>query len=129
MSNQFLEISHLQHPPTPGQCKHTSPPPVSDSGLPASRLNIIRHFSVASIDITMSLSTIEDVFEIRVPRLQIIRGIERVTPPAAGAKTEERSLDSESTHKRLLRKEIRNWWQGVSEHIDKIVNLLGSQKR
>lgn len=129
---KFLEL--LLYSPsicnlTPQLCKHTSTPPsVSGSGLPASRLNIIRHFSIASIDITISLSTIEDIFEIRVPRLQIIRGTERVTPPSTSSGIVDRSSGSESSQKRMLRKEIRNWWQGVSEHIDKIVRLLSMDR-
>lgn len=124
---KFLEL--LLYSPsicnlTPQLCKHTSPASsASGSGLPASRLNIIRHFSIATIDITVSLSTIEDIFEIKVPRMQIIRGAERVTPPSSSSGMQDKTPDPESTQKRVLRKEIRKWWQGVSEHIDKIVGL------
>ncbi|KAJ3508125.1 hypothetical protein NLJ89_g5924 [Agrocybe chaxingu] len=112
------------HPPL---CEHTTPPSTSIT-LPPSRFNIIRHFSTASTDITFALSTIEDIFEIRAPRLQITRGVEKPTPPqsSAGRKQEDSESEEEPNQKKILRKEIKKWWEGVADHIDKIELVLNN---
>ncbi|KAA1470932.1 hypothetical protein DENSPDRAFT_798498 [Dentipellis sp. KUC8613] len=112
-------------------CSHTTPPPKSwtgpDSPLPQSRLNIVRHFSTKSHTISLSLSLIQDVFELRVPRLQFCRGgsekagekeKERGVSPTQLA-VERKSVEGEE-EKRALRKEIKDWWQGIAEHLDKL---------
>jgi len=82
---------------------------------------------VASADITFALSTIEDIFEVRVPRLQITKGAERVaTPPNSAGGSEGSDLGSTSEQKKALRREIRKWWEGVSDHLDTIVGPLPS---
>jgi len=84
---------------------------------------------VASADITFALSTIEDIFEVRVPRLQITKGAERVaTPPNSVGGSEGSDLGSNSEQKKVLRREIRKWWEGVSDHLDTIVGPLPSLK-
>ncbi|CAA7264497.1 unnamed protein product [Cyclocybe aegerita] len=108
-------------------CEHTTPLSTSIA-LPPSRFNIIRHFSTASTDITLALSTIEDIFEIRAPRLQITRGVEKPSPPqsSAGRKQEDSESEEEPNQKKILRKEIRKWWEGVADHIDKIELVLNN---
>jgi len=54
-----------------------------------------------------------------VPRLQITRGLEKVSPVTNTSKKEDADVDG--THKKALRREIRKWWEGISDHIDKIV--------
>ncbi|KAF8151494.1 hypothetical protein B0H34DRAFT_131326 [Crassisporium funariophilum] len=112
---------------TPSLCEHTTPPTGPWSTLPVSRLNIVRHFSTASSDVSFALSTIEDIFELRVPRLQITRGVEKSSPPptSAGSK-EERTPLEELASKRILRREIKKWWEGVADHVDKIEKALNS---
>jgi 1-phosphatidylinositol-3-phosphate 5-kinase len=121
---KFLELllysSALHHTNSP-LCEHTSPPGPEDS-LPTSRFNVIRHFSLQSCIISVSLSEV-DVFEIQSPRLQILRSGERgssdVVPPATESKTEA-NHDGE---RRVLRHEIKSFWEGVSDHLDKLVRL------
>jgi hypothetical protein len=69
--------------------------------------------------ITFSTSAIEDIFEVRVPRIQIrYYEEEKMTRTPSG--TSEHDDDVESD-RRALRREIRQWWECVSDHVDKIV--------
>ena len=103
---------------TPTLCEHTTSPAGADS-LPSSRFNIIRHFSTVSGDVSFALSKIQAIFELRVPRLQITRGLEKFSPVTNTSKKEDANMDG--AHKKALRREIRKWWEGISDHIDKIV--------
>jgi len=102
-------------------CDHTTPPHGTSPDLPAARLNIIRHFTTATCDVSFGVSTIEDIFELKVPRLQITRGTEKVGVPLTllGQGTED-----EAIQKKDLRREIKKWWEGVADHIDKIVSFF-----
>ena len=105
-------------------CDHTTPPSENSTDLPASRLNIVRHFSTASVDVSFALSTIEDIFELKVPRLQIVRdATEKANVPHAPLGKKEVSED-EARPKKELRREIKKWWEGVADHIDKIVEFF-----
>jgi 1-phosphatidylinositol-3-phosphate 5-kinase len=68
----------------------------------------------------LTLTPVEEVFELRVPRLQIIRayGSEKAPDDAIEEETDH-SVEPEDP-KRTLRREIGAWWQGVGEHIDKL---------
>ena len=115
---KFLEL--LLYSPmictlTPALCEHTTPPPGSWSDLPQSRFNIMRHFSTAFGTVSFSLSTIDDIFEFRVPRLQITR---EKSPPS----TSISEHPPEDYDKKTLRREIKRWWEGVADHIDKLVS-------
>jgi 1-phosphatidylinositol-3-phosphate 5-kinase len=104
-------------------CDHTTPPSAKSPDLPAPRLNFIRHFSTASVDVSFALSTIEDIFELKVPRLQIVRDTEKASVPPAFLGHKERSED-EARPKKELRREIKKWWEDVADHIDKIVSFF-----
>jgi 1-phosphatidylinositol-3-phosphate 5-kinase len=113
---------------TPALCEHTTPPPrpwlPSEMPLPASRLNIVRLFSSSSWTMSVSLSTKEDVFELRVPRLQIVRyPVRDKASESSPSHAEGQALDgSNNEEKKVLRREIVSWWQSVAEHIDKLVS-------
>jgi len=109
---------------SPTLCEHTTLSAGGDGpgdlhSLPSYRFNIIRHFSTASRDVSFALYKMQDIFEIRVPRLQITRGLEKASPVTNAGKKDDANVDG--THKKVLRREIRKWWEGVSDHIDKIV--------
>jgi 1-phosphatidylinositol-3-phosphate 5-kinase len=126
---------------TPVLCDHTTPLPsvIPEPPLPKSRLNIIRHFSYHEKTISIKLSLIEDVFELRVPRLQILRGHgkdkERETSEFSSAfechsdsgesvgSFEEELEKEHDESKKVLRKEIKTWWEGVADHMDRLVSL------
>ena len=107
----------------PFLCDHTTPSSENSPDLPASRLNIVRHFSTASVDVTFALSTIEDIFELKVPRLQIVRDTDKASVPQTLLGNKEGS-EGEAKPKKELRREIKKWWEGVADHIDKIVSFL-----
>ncbi|KAI9439217.1 hypothetical protein H4582DRAFT_2119766 [Lactarius indigo] len=96
-------------------CTHTSPSPDSSS-LPASRFNIIRHFSHKSHRVSFTISPIDDVFDLLMPRLQFTKGgwVER-SPQATAPNPAADDAD-----KKELRQEIKYWWQAVAEHLDKV---------
>ncbi|KAI0299986.1 hypothetical protein B0F90DRAFT_1810525 [Multifurca ochricompacta] len=94
-------ICNLSHPP----CTHMSASSPS-TPLPASRFNIIRHFSYKSYRVSFTLSPIDDIFELQLPRLQFTKG--------------DGAVDDTDTEKKELRQEIKHWWQAVAEHLDKV---------
>ncbi|KII84857.1 hypothetical protein PLICRDRAFT_167256 [Plicaturopsis crispa FD-325 SS-3] len=113
---KFLEM--LVYSPSlstlsPRLCEHTTTSP----------RDILRHFNFAGHTATITLSTIEDVFELRVPRLQILRNgdkdreKDRLIEKPPEIKDETSTAEDE---KRVLRREVMQWWQGVYDHIDKL---------
>ncbi|KAF7331238.1 hypothetical protein MKEN_00000700 [Mycena kentingensis (nom. inval.)] len=94
--------------------------------LPASRLNIVRHYAAHGHILSFSLTEVEDIFELRVPRLQITRrAAEKVGKgPDASIGRVPAPVEEE---KKLLRKEIKAWWESVTDHMDKLeTSLVGS---
>ena len=117
---------------SPPLCEHTSPPPrpwpAADTPLPLSRLNIVRHFACAGRAVTFSLSVIEDIFEFRVPKLQILKPRGSDKSGAASIHPKEESAATQAggeEEKKTLRREIKAWWEGVADHMDKLVSQLG----
>jgi 1-phosphatidylinositol-3-phosphate 5-kinase len=98
-------------------CTHTSPSTPS-TPLPASRFNIIRHFAYKSHRVSFILSPADDIFDLRVPRLQFTKGGWVVEKPSSAA-TWSSMVDD--VDKKELRQEIKYWWQAVAEHLDKLV--------
>ncbi|KAI0656007.1 hypothetical protein C8Q70DRAFT_1013970, partial [Cubamyces menziesii] len=124
---ELLVYSPAIHNLQPSLCEHTALPPKPwtppDIPIPRARFNIIRRFSHKGRTVTLTLSEVEDVFEIRVPRLQILRRkvVEKKAkeePPQR--KTSEASSSSLGDARRTLRREIMGWWQGLSEHMDQL---------
>ncbi|KAJ6550877.1 hypothetical protein DFH09DRAFT_1319739 [Mycena vulgaris] len=134
---------------TPGLCAHTAIDPATAAGpaeappLPPSRLNIVRHFATRGCTVSFALTAVEgDVYELRVPRVQIAarRGArasmgkeeEAAAAAAASMRSSVAKDDSESVasgsaakkdgeeEKRALRREIRAWWEGVTDHVDQL---------
>jgi 1-phosphatidylinositol-3-phosphate 5-kinase len=77
------------------------------------RYSIVRLLGYRTRHVSFSLSPVEDVYEIQVPRLQV--GTGTFIKPTKAA-------DSEEEDKRVLRSEIKAWWQAVTEHLDKLVS-------
>ncbi|KAH8105226.1 hypothetical protein BXZ70DRAFT_919923 [Cristinia sonorae] len=99
-------------------CEHTTTPsrPWShaDTPLPKMRTNIVRNFSYSDRRLSFTISTVEDIFEVSVPRLQIIRG-----------RLENNNEQSHQSNviepdRRALRREMMKWWQGLAEYIDEL---------
>ncbi|KAF8264840.1 hypothetical protein EI94DRAFT_1779477 [Lactarius quietus] len=96
-------------------CTHTSPSSASPS-LPASRFNIIRHFSHKSFRVSFTLSPIDDIFDILMPRLQFTKGGWVDKPPQVTAPNP--AVDD--LDKKELRQEVKHWWQAIADHLDKV---------
>ena len=104
---------------SPPLCTHTSPSSPSTS-LPASRFNIIRYFSHKSYQVYFTLTSVDELFDLRMPRLQFTKiGWVEKAPPATASNTTTDDAD-----KKELRQEIKQWWQAVAEHLDKVVSPL-----
>jgi 1-phosphatidylinositol-3-phosphate 5-kinase len=102
-------------------CEHTNIntelPTVPNDTLPPSRFSIVRFFGYGSRSVSFSLSRVEDIFELRVPQLQIIKS----NVPEKPTRTSEQATVEEEEEKRELRNEIKIWWQGIADHLDKLV--------
>lgn len=116
----------------PSICEHTrSPksqiqsPDVKSSTLSPSRFNIVRHFAYHSKVLEFTLEALDNVFEIRVPRLQIVKphALNSVRNALAlnDVVASEDEIEEEKT---VLRREIRNWWAVVADHLDILVSAL-----
>jgi len=123
---ELLIYSPLVCSLTPPLCEHTTPPTSPWPTLPSSRFNIVRHFTTASADISISLSPVEEIFELRAPRLQIIRGVDKAPLPFTKVEVPVTADGDQSIERKELRRQIRTWWEGVSDHLDKIVGFLVS---
>jgi 1-phosphatidylinositol-3-phosphate 5-kinase len=106
-------------------CPHTTPPPQpwtgDDAPLPRSRFNIIRCFAYKSHSISFALSPIQDIFELRLPRLQMTRTPEREHFNHPSILSATRTEMEGSDEKKAQWKEIKSWWQLIAEHLDKLV--------
>lgn len=109
---------------SPPLCEHTTAPPRTepkpDPPLPATRTDIVRNFRHKGRQLSFTVSVIDDIFEVSVPRLQIIRG--------KPAENENHAVDEPilplEPERRALRREIMKWWQGLSEHMDELVSYV-----
>ena len=122
---------------SPRLCEHTTPPPFpwpAHDSPPASRFNIVRHFlyvnsrNIPRLEIILRIAHGPTLFELRVPRLQLLRGraLDFKTSPNPVDRTgpERKGSQDSSEEKRDLRREIKEWWQSISDHIDKLVSMV-----
>ncbi|KAJ7748858.1 hypothetical protein B0H14DRAFT_2983246, partial [Mycena olivaceomarginata] len=97
--------------------------------------------------IDYSLSRMDDVYELRVPRLQIVGGagtgtgartslansvsvsaaefggdVASMSTSASGSAKEGKEGPAVDEEKRALRREIKAWWEGVADHLDGLVD-------
>ena len=96
-------------------CNHTTPPCMISQDLPTVRLNVIGHFSPMSFDISFTLSKIEDIFESKVPRLQIMWGTEKLNVPPSFLEHQEDGTGDEASQKKDLHRGIQKWWEGLDQ--------------
>ena len=89
------------------------------------------------VEIVFTLEKIEDIFEIRVPRIQIMR-LGATQPGGASAlitasaekgkgKEDVEHADSD-VEKKALKREITAWFQNVAEYMDRLVCLSSLRK-
>ncbi|KAI0631410.1 hypothetical protein C8Q77DRAFT_1218908 [Trametes polyzona] len=121
---ELLIYSPAIHTLQPPLCEHTTLPPKpwgpADLPVPQVRLNILRRFSHKGRIVTFTLSEVKDIFEVRVPRLQILRRKGGDKKPVNVQQELSQSPSSSPDEKRMLRREIMRWWQGLSDHMDQL---------
>ena len=115
---------------SPWLCEHTTPPPhpwPTGNSPPTSRFNIVRIFEFGKREVRFRTSLSPTLFDVRIPLLQILRGRYSESSLSKSAKLANkisistRKSDDSDDEKIALRKEIKQWWQGVSDHLDKLV--------
>ncbi|KAH8111649.1 hypothetical protein DFH11DRAFT_1792176, partial [Phellopilus nigrolimitatus] len=115
----------------PRLCEHTTPPPLpwssSPNSYPQSRFNIVRHFmsGKSKQELVFRICQAPALFELRVPRLQLARGraLEAGVPKAPASNrtmSYDRASQDSDEDKRTLRREIKQWWQRIAEHLDEL---------
>ncbi|PFH47220.1 hypothetical protein AMATHDRAFT_68153 [Amanita thiersii Skay4041] len=125
---KFLELivySPSFHYLTPTICEHTARISGSPSSTPSStRCNVIRHFATSTCVVVFSQLEVKDVYELQLPRLQMSRSGEKPIHPLSeeGNNSEEQYDEDRS----VLRRQIKTWWESVSDHLDKIESALSS---
>ena len=132
---KFLELlvySPAIHTLSPHLCEHTTFPEKpwapADTPIPRARFDIMRHFSHKGRVVTMTLADVREVFEVHVPRLQILRrkaGEKKPVQDSTSASVQHPAPLGSSvlgeSHK-VLRREIMRWWQGLSDRMDQLVS-------
>ncbi|CAL1702515.1 unnamed protein product [Somion occarium] len=123
---KYLEVlfysSHIFHLSTP-LCEHTKlglkRPSTSskESSLPQGRFNIVRNFSWKRRVLSFTLSPIDDIYEVSVPRLQMVKGRPGERNDDARQPPEGPTMVQDD-ERRKLRREIMKFWQGLSDHMD-----------
>lgn len=122
---KFLEL--LFYSPSfstisPTLCAHTSAP------RHESLYKIRRHFLYEDTTVHISLDPLSDVFELRVPRIQILRGSSDKTNMIIRDQTNSDiarypSLEEQKTQ---IRKEILNWFHALAQYLDKLEDACTS---
>lgn len=115
---------------SPPLCEHTTAPRRAGSDadilISKARQNMLRNFSYRAQVLTFSVSILEDIFELRVPRLKIMRHRHVENAEKDVRPETEPHLDRDSSaedDRKQLRREIKEWWQGLSDHMDKLVSI------
>ena len=133
---KFLELlvySHSFHVITPPLCEHTGPTVGSKADASPSRpgLNIARHFTYRTHQITFTLAVVEEIYNVEVPRVQFMYGahVSGEAKPTTGTATvrSQCTVPAEpetSDVKRVLKREMRTWWHTLSERIDNLASIF-----
>ncbi|KAG6820693.1 hypothetical protein H0H93_013212 [Arthromyces matolae] len=117
-------------------------------------VNIQRHFASANHTVTFTCHLVEDIFELVVPRLQICAPVSptpgsttgnnpTVTPSRCASIDSDTSTvgtcsrtgsldgedakgegDDEQREKKELRREIKRWWEGVADYLDRLETII-----
>ena len=130
---KFLELlvySHSFHIITPPLCEHTGPSVKTDGASSRPGLNIARHFTYRAHRITFTLATVEEIYNVEVPRVQFAHGprVSEETKPIPGSpaaplpSTSSAEPETNDDVRRMLKREMRAWWHTLSERIDNLAS-------
>ena len=120
------------HDITPPLCEHTGlAEDQADGASSHPGLIIARHFTYRTHQITFTLTTVEEVYNIEVPRVHFIHsaGVSEEAKSVAGSPTVSSQCtapaDLEARDvRRILKREIRTWWHALSQRIDNLVGCF-----
>ncbi|EJD38332.1 hypothetical protein AURDEDRAFT_116536 [Auricularia subglabra TFB-10046 SS5] len=102
-------------------CEHTSLD-VGHQSKPPSRHSILRHFARDGLVVTFATASMTEVFDLRVPRLQIIH--DKIDPRELDVTVTGAELDPEQEE---VRDEIRVWWDGLRIHLQELSKFFASE--
>ncbi|KAK1234614.1 hypothetical protein PQX77_002181, partial [Marasmius sp. AFHP31] len=128
--SRIVSVSKTINAPTetPPQTTNTNN---DEDHLPPTRFNLVRNFSNRTHTVSFSLDRVDEVFELRVPRVQIVRGVSAVLglevgmgAGSGGEKKENERMVEEEEEKKKLRREIKVWWEGVGDYVDVLETRL-----
>lgn len=108
-------------------CDHTKytqkrPSSAHKESLPQMRFNIVRNFMWRDRVLAFTLSPVHDIYEVTVPRLQIMKGRPGEKNDDSSPTTPDIPLPADDERKKL-RREIMKFWQGLSDHMDLLVRI------
>ncbi|GLB42601.1 putative phosphatidylinositol-4-phosphate 5-Kinase [Lyophyllum shimeji] len=114
---KFLELliySPVFGVPSPAHCPHTE------------RFDVLRHFATPTHIVSFACTRLEDIFELRVPPLQIMRGEGSPRDGTSGQPTDGQNAEQKAgeQERRVLRSEMRAWWAGVADYMDKLEEVF-----
>ncbi|CAE6458983.1 unnamed protein product [Rhizoctonia solani] len=92
-------------------CPHTA----------SSRHSIIRHFSHSGWMVSFETSEVRDVYEVKVPKVRILR-----TPMRTGHGMSDVAADERVRSE--LRLQITDFWKGVKDHLDELESYLEARE-
>jgi len=99
-------------------CQHTSVQPSSDGQTAiASQHNILRHFARNDMVVTFATAAVADVYDIKVPKMQIVHDRDADRRDADITITQ---IDL-SPEQEAVRAEIRKWWDALRVHLQELV--------
>jgi 1-phosphatidylinositol-3-phosphate 5-kinase len=101
-------------------CEHTTLNTKDPKDILRCRSNIIRHFNYKSHIISFSTSPVQDVYEVRIPRVQITK-VRALTAQQRGGTIRD---TWQSAERDKLRLEITMWWKGVKDHMNQLEEVL-----
>lgn len=131
---KFLELlvySHSFHIITPPLCEHTGPAAGNkgDATPPRPGLNIARHFTYRTHRITFTLTVVEEIYNVEVPRVQFVHGahVSEAKPvaraPTVSSQRTIHPVPETDDVRRILKREMRTWWHTLSERIDNLASF------
>lgn len=101
-------------------CEHTKTTSKDSKDLLRTRSNIIRNYAYKSYIISFSTSPVQDVYEVKIPRIQITK-TRAITSMQEGATIRDTWQQDERAELRL---QITSWWKGIKERLNQLEEIL-----
>ncbi|KZV98909.1 hypothetical protein EXIGLDRAFT_641161 [Exidia glandulosa HHB12029] len=102
-------------------CSHTSLMGSNESSTP-DRHAILRHVSREDLVVTFATAPVSEVYDVRVPRLQIVMDKDTWRDQEATITGVELEPEQEA-----VRQEIKAWWAGLRTHLEKLSEYFSKE--